>query len=74
VDEAPTAARAGAPGPARVSGSAGTAGGAIDATIVLEPVDPDAGPPASAEPTAPSRRSRRTAAPTEPLDRLDPEG
>jgi magnesium-transporting ATPase (P-type)/antitoxin (DNA-binding transcriptional repressor) of toxin-antitoxin stability system len=70
-DDAPAA---GAPGPARVSGGgAGAAGAATDATIVLEPVDPDRDGPAPQEPPAPSRRSRRTAAPTEPVDRLDPE-
>ena len=49
--------------------------GASDATMVLEPVaGDDPAPVAGDEAPAPSRRSRRTtAAPTEPVGRLDPD-
>lgn len=54
--------------------AAGEPTSSTDATIVLDPLDPDADPTGPGTDTSPSRRSRRTAAaPTEQLDQLDPD-
>jgi len=53
--------------------TAGEPTASTDATIVLEPVDPDVDPSDPGSDASPSRRSLRAAAPTEQLDRVEPD-